>query len=332
MRRVMAVLLVAAAAAACGEGGTTDAPATVERLVAADSVVITAVRDTATLSADLVLSDASRTPATGVTWGGCNSDVAVVDVQGRITTVGAGTCEAFGVWGEYQATVRIVVRREGVLTLTFDDGWKSARSVALPILADAGLVGNVAVVPGTVGWPAYLSVEEMASLNAAGWAFVSHGMTHADLTTLSPEEVVAEITGPVRWLRERGLRAGNVLVVPYHEWGEREKELIRAEFAAARGRTVDWYWPEFMADWRPSDPYAITTIDASALARTEAGRDSAMAYVEQAVSEGRLLDLMFHDIGPADEAGFRALIQRVARYGDRVRTWSEIYPLSEGPG
>lgn len=329
MKRAMAAAVgtvLSVLAVGCGDTGVEpDDP--VVGLVVADSVVLDALRDTAWLSAELVHESGRREVAETASWTGCDDQAGSISADGVFQTLAAGECVVVASWGELEASARVVVRPQGVLTITFDDGWKTARTVALPVLTEAGLVGNVAVVPGTVGWPAYLAVADMRQLHDAGWSFVSHTMTHDSLPSLTAEEMEWQMLEPVRWLREAELRTGNVFVVPYHEWGEREQAAVREHFAAARGRTVDYFWPERLVEWRPEDPYGITSIDASALARTAEGRDRAMGYVERAVTEGLLLDLQFHDIPPAEEAGFRQLVQQLAPYADRFRTWSAIYPL-----
>jgi hypothetical protein len=100
-------------------------------------------------------------------------------------------------------------------------------------------VGNVAVVTATLGWPAFLDRHDMQALHDAGWAFVSHSVSHADLTTLSDTELEAELTHSREWILAEQLRFGDVFVVPYHEWGDRERSAIRRHYAAARGAAID---------------------------------------------------------------------------------------------
>jgi hypothetical protein len=169
--------------------------------------------------------------------------------------------------------------------------------VALSALTEAGLTASVAVVVDAIGWDGYLNRGDLYALHAAGWAFVSHSMTHADLTTLSAEDL------------------------------ERERAAVRRHYGAARGATVDWSWPEFVADWRPVDPFGITTIDASFLLRTAEGRAEIMTRVRNAISAGQLLDLMFHDVPTEDVDAFRALVSELASVRHRLFTWADLYPV-----
>jgi hypothetical protein len=134
----------------------------------------------------------------------------------------------------------------------------------------------------------------------------------------------ADATGPAPRV------VGDVFIVPYHSWGERERAAVRRHYAAARGATVDHTWSEFVADWRPVDPYGITTLDASAMLRTAAGRAEIMARVRDAIAAGQLLDLMFHDIPAGDVGAFHALVEELAGVRHRVFTWADLYPVDQG--
>ncbi|MEK7767460.1 MAG: polysaccharide deacetylase family protein, partial [bacterium] len=83
---------------------------------------------------------------------------------------------------------------------TFDDGYRSVFTEALPILRKYHFVGAAYLVTDYVGlengWhdPALeprvplLTWEDVAALTAAGWEIGSHGRTHRSFTRLSPAE------------------------------------------------------------------------------------------------------------------------------------------------
>jgi len=302
-------------------------PAQPARLEAADSVVLTAHRDTVTLLADVVDTEGGRAPASAAVWSGGNPGVATITPQGLLRSVGGGETSVRTALGDLEDSVRVVVRPVGVITLTFDDGWKSAHDLALPILSEAGVRANVGVVTGSLGWPAFLDMDQMLALDAAGWAFASHTLTHDSLPSLDDETLRAQVADSRRWLVDSGLRAGDVFIVPYHEWGARELAEVRKHYRAARGHAHDVFSPSRFAEWRPDDPYGITSIDGLALSRTPEGRDSALVMIERAIDRGWMVDVVFHDVLPGDEAGFRALVERIAPLRERVFTWDELFPL-----
>ena len=87
--------------------------------------------------------------------------------------------------------------------VTFDDGMRNNRRVALPILSEYGIPATVYVTIGFIsgespwigpgGDGAMMSEEELRDLAAAGWELGAHTMTHPDLSTLDYDACLEEI-------------------------------------------------------------------------------------------------------------------------------------------
>ena len=104
-------------------------------------------------------------------------------------------------------------RREGTglpdkpVLLSFDDGFVDLAEFALPVLRRYGFGAVVFIVTGRVGetntWDEaqgsathhLMTAEQIRHWAAQGIEFGAHGRTHADLTTLSPDEMEKEIVG-----------------------------------------------------------------------------------------------------------------------------------------
>lgn len=322
--RAAATLVTAGALAACGDAV---APGIgVVEIALPDGVHIDAIPDSVRLTAELVLESGDREPLTGGEWSGDRDDIATVHPDGWVRARQEGELEVTVRYDGLEASTRVLVERAGRVLLTFDDGWRTAHSVALPALSAAGLEASVAVIVSHVGWPAFLDRSHLQDLHDAGWAFVSHTETHANLPTLTDQELENELAGPRQWLMDEELRMGDAFIVPFHDWGERERTAVRRHYAAARGATVDATHPEVVALWRPDDPYGITALDASAMLRSADGRADILRRVDEAIEQGMLLDLMFHDIPPEDVEDFQVLVDDLAPYRDRVFTWADIAP------
>jgi hypothetical protein len=130
--------------AACGDA-TGPAPRLVG-LELPDTVHLDAIRDSVRLPAELVYEDGYRELLTVGAWTGNGGDAATLHPDGWVWTRGEGEFVASLTYETLSASTVVVVRREGRVLLTFDDGWRSARTVALPALRDAGLTGSVALV------------------------------------------------------------------------------------------------------------------------------------------------------------------------------------------
>ena len=215
----------------------------------------------------------------------------------------------------------------GRFTITFDDGWRSAWSRGLPTLREHGLRGNVAVITESVdSWSAFLTLAQLRELDDAGWSIVSHSVGHRDLTTLTDAELDRQLGESRDWIQANGFRGSSVFVVPYHAFGPRELAAIRRHYSAARIANSNFYFPDHFEDWEPANPYGLTSIEAATLPfTTAAGRAALVAQVEAALNAGKFVDLMFHDIPPADVEAFEATIALLARFRNANAPYHELF-------
>ena len=101
------------------------------------------------------------------------------------------------------------------LAITFDDGFESTFTRALPVLRDLGMTATVFVLAegasteGLAGRPApfqgrdRLSWDEVEHLQQHGWEIGAHGISHTDLTRLSPAAVDLEVSQAKELLEAR---------------------------------------------------------------------------------------------------------------------------------
>jgi peptidoglycan/xylan/chitin deacetylase (PgdA/CDA1 family) len=216
----------------------------------------------------------------------------------------------------------------GIITITFDDGWKTTVTNAYPVLRDLGLKGNIAVNPTPIdeGWTGgYMTLADLNTLWGAGWSIVSHTMDHADLTTLSAAAMEAEIRDSKAWVAAHNFGPTNVFIVPFHSWGDRERAVIQKYHTYTRGHTIDEFWPELFQPVPITHPMDLTAFEPEfAPYKTAAGRQLTMDHVKYAVDNGYFLDLMFHKIPTDQVANFRTLMTQVAAYKANVRTWKDV--------
>jgi peptidoglycan/xylan/chitin deacetylase (PgdA/CDA1 family) len=83
---------------------------------------------------------------------------------------------------------------EPLVTITFDDGYASAYTEALPLLQKYGLNSTQYVVSGLIGQWNYMTEAMVKDMHAAGQEISSHTVTHADLTQLSSSELHEELS------------------------------------------------------------------------------------------------------------------------------------------
>jgi peptidoglycan/xylan/chitin deacetylase (PgdA/CDA1 family) len=90
------------------------------------------------------------------------------------------------------------------IVLSFDNGYQSQYTNALPILRALHWVGveniQLSGLPTSQGG---LSDAQVRGLIAAGWELDTQGISHADLITLGPAELQAQVAGARQTLRQR---------------------------------------------------------------------------------------------------------------------------------
>jgi peptidoglycan/xylan/chitin deacetylase (PgdA/CDA1 family) len=89
------------------------------------------------------------------------------------------------------------------VVFTFDDGYRSTYTHALPILRRRGWPGVVNLEVRRVTDPTAMPPRRVRRLIAAGWEVDAHTITHPDLTAVGPSQLRREVAGSRQWLRGR---------------------------------------------------------------------------------------------------------------------------------
>jgi peptidoglycan/xylan/chitin deacetylase (PgdA/CDA1 family) len=149
--------------------------------------------------------------------------------------------------------------------ITFDDAYLDFREAAHPVLqrlgfsavvfAPTGRLGGVAAWPGAPDPPRRLmSWADVEALAAEGVEFGAHGVTHADLTVLSPAAVRQEIEQSAAELADRLGRPTLAFAAPYGRVNAAARRELQARFSLAFGVRLD-------RTERGDDPCDIPRID-----------------------------------------------------------------------
>jgi peptidoglycan/xylan/chitin deacetylase (PgdA/CDA1 family) len=129
-------------------------------------------------------------------------------------------------------------RADGLVGLTFDDGYTDFLDHAVPVLARHGMTATLYVVAGRLGgtneWDAgprlrLVDADQVRAVAAAGHEVGSHTLTHARLTGAGAATLAEEVTGSRRVLEEV-LQAD----VPgfCYPWGDFDAAAVEAARAA----------------------------------------------------------------------------------------------------
>ena len=118
----------------------------------------------------------------------------------------------------------------GVITVTFDDGYAGVYNNAFPVMNTFGYTGVPYIVTNWVGTTKYMTVAQIQALNDAGWEIGSHTESHMGNPSAS------ELTTSHQWLVDHGF--GHVaLAYPYGNFDQPTIERA-VDAGYTTGRTI----------------------------------------------------------------------------------------------
>jgi len=134
--------------------------------------------------------------------------------------------------------------------ITIDDGWKTTKTIAYPILKKYGFTAALFVYtdliksrPSSVT----LSWDDLREMVSSGVIELeSHTVTHADLTKLSEEQLRRELTESQRIIKEKTGIKSAFLAYPYGNFNDRVMETMKetgykAGFTVIRGSNAFFF-------------------------------------------------------------------------------------------
>jgi peptidoglycan/xylan/chitin deacetylase (PgdA/CDA1 family) len=86
-----------------------------------------------------------------------------------------------------------VTEPEAVISLTFDDGWRSQYTNAIPLLDRYGFRSTQYIHTGGLREPEHVTEAMIRSMHAGGHQIAAHSVTHSHLTTLNPTQLQSEL-------------------------------------------------------------------------------------------------------------------------------------------
>jgi len=94
----------------------------------------------------------------------------------------------------------------GLVTIWYDDAWLSQYKVAFPLMQQFQFPGAVAVASGLVCYSAFLTWDELRTMQKAGWETTAHTVTHqCDLGYYTTATTNTELSGSKEALLKNGL-------------------------------------------------------------------------------------------------------------------------------
>lgn len=175
-----------------------------------------------------------------------------------------------------------------LVSLTFDDGWRSQYLNALPALERHRAPATFYPITGaSLGADEYMTIDMIKDLASRGNEVGAHTLSHPHLPRLSAEETAAELAGGQANLRGwLGGRAGTNFASPYGEFDQPIIDACRGYYRSHR--TVD----EGVNAKSTFDPYQIKVRNI--LSGTTA--EQVATWVESAIADRTWLVLVYHEV------------------------------------
>lgn len=178
---------------------------------------------------------------------------------------------------------------EGMISLTFDDGYASVYNNALPILSSKGIKATAFITTGFMETENHLTWEQLHELaDDYGWEVGGHTLTHAELPLLKAADVRKEINDSLNLLRSKGFNVTS-FASPYGAYDNNILAEILQSYNVHRG-----FWDR---DDSNSVPCDRSVIMVQSVENTTTANQVA-AWITKALAEKKWLVLVFHDIVP----------------------------------
>jgi peptidoglycan/xylan/chitin deacetylase (PgdA/CDA1 family) len=174
---------------------------------------------------------------------------------------------------------RIQCKGNALVTFRFDDGHKSTKEVAEPILDRYGYVGVSAVVSKAVQveLPGYMNINDVKSLSARGWEIASHSYNHTHIVDDYQANASKE------YFHSNGINT-TTFVYPYGAWSYVSQDICKK-----------YYQVLSTTDSLPNyPPYDFTRINVKTL-NSNTSMDQVTQWLNEA-SDSEWIVFLIHDV------------------------------------
>jgi peptidoglycan/xylan/chitin deacetylase (PgdA/CDA1 family) len=125
---------------------------------------------------------------------------------------------------------------EGVVTVAFDDGWRSVKEGALPLLEKYGVRTTQYIISEVAeqNIQEYMDIGSVTQLHQAGHEVGSHSLRHCNQTTLSKDKLKEDASKSKAILEQRGLGPVRSFAYPLGQYSEATQDIYSRYYPLIR--------------------------------------------------------------------------------------------------
>ena len=236
---------------------------------------------------------------------------------------------------------------QGMVSLTFDDGWKSIHANALPILENKNFKSTQYLIANTIadtneGVDGYMSKADVLDFNAKGHEIAAHTFSHPNLIdpSMTESELQKEIAGArYKLLTDLNVRPVNGLAYTYGLYNDRATQAVKeAGFLGAR--TVDngfndknsnrYLLKSLVIERGGEDVQSGEMADPTSMVEVKAAIDQAFDNKTWLVLTFHQIDNVVENVYGASIEMFQEIIDYIAQKNISVKTMAEALRLMPG--
>jgi len=185
--------------------------------------------------------------------------------------------------------------QEPLITVTFDDGWESVYTQAMPLLQQYGIPTTQYILSGVEQDPGYMSFDQIRAIHTAGHEITCHSVSHPDLTTLSKQDLFNQLTGCKSTLQQKiGVNAKD-FASPYGHNNPQSIAAIKQVYRSQRNTDGDLSNGADYNDVNLANNFSVDNITGVSIRRdtTEAQLSQAIDYT---IKHNGWLVLNYHQV------------------------------------
>lgn len=127
---------------------------------------------------------------------------------------------------------------EGLLSVTFDDGYESIYKEAYPLFQQYGIHTTQYVISGVFSNKDYMSYAQVNDMYLSGHDIACHTVSHPDLTTLSEDQLSKELNGCKNFFAGKGITTRD-FASPYGHTDDKSLAMIQSIYRSHRNTNGD---------------------------------------------------------------------------------------------